>query len=56
MSTPTECLVCDPPRRFETTEAFVKHYESRFDHYEVSGTYEREYLDHLQEEHLEDAK
>lgn len=52
MSVPVRCLLCE--RDFSSTEKFVTHYERT--HFEVSGQYEREYLAHLDQEHLEDAK
>lgn len=43
MSTPVHCNVCG--RDFATTEKFVEHFESRYDHWEHSGTYEAEYVE-----------
>jgi hypothetical protein len=51
------CMVCEPPRRFASFEAFDRHYTSS--HFETYGTHEDEYedyLEHLTQEHLEDAK
>jgi hypothetical protein len=54
MSIPVECLLCTPPRTFQSRQEFDIHADSK--HGQTYGQYEAAYLAHLDQEHLEDAK